>query len=103
MQRELSQQDGAGLIQAGDDRCVVTRHPVLQKARVGGRTNAVRGKEVLHRDRDPVQRTQVIATLESGIGSSSLLKRMFSGYRYEAMQAAVQRCGTVEARLHELD
>ena len=99
----LAEDDGASGFEALDDRGVVIGHPVLKQERAIGGERAFRGVEILHRDRDAVQRAEIIARCDRLLRRLRLLPGMIRHDRDEAVERAVEALDARKRKVGKLD
>ena len=83
----LADQDGAGLVEAVHAGGVGIGDAILKGLGAPGGRNALGVEEVLHAERDAVQRSAIVTVLDLGIGGGGLFERQFLGEGDQAEQS----------------
>jgi len=99
---QLADEDRACVAQLSHDGRIRLRDPVAEDARARGRAYPRGGKEVLHRDRDAVERAAVAPGGDLALGLARLLARELGRDRDERVQPR-ERGDAREGRLRDLD
>jgi hypothetical protein len=99
----LADDDGPGGAQALDEQAVAVGHVVAVDGRAerGAQTGGER--QVLHRQRQPVQRPGRVAARQRGIGARSPRERALAVERADRVQGRILRLDAGEVHLHQLD
>src|SRR3989442_14840630 len=88
---ELAEQDRTRLAQLADDGRVLARDPVLENAGSGRGTGALSREEVLHRNRDSMQRAAIPATGDLALGLRGLGSRELRRDRAKGVEGRLAR------------
>ena len=86
----LAQQNGAGVLQPGDYRCVIAGHEVGGDAGPAGGADALRPYLVFDPHRDAVHRPPVVARLDFLLRLPRFLQRPFPKHRDEGVELEVK-------------
>ena len=78
---QLAEQDRARVAKPRDRRRVLVRHEVGERSRAVRRADALREELILHRDGDPMQRTELSAAHHRGLSFLRLLREPTHGKR----------------------
>ena len=101
--RCLADHDRAGGGEIFDDLRIRVPHPMLVNPAAPGGGFALGRREVLDRDRHPVERSQRLAPHRTGLGRLGRFQRLIGEYEAEAVQGGVDRLDALERVLDHLD
>ena len=89
-QVELSQQHGPGRFQSRDDRGIEVRDVRRERPRPSHRADVPREAQILHGDRNPMERPAIRAGRDFLLGSAGRDHCLVRHHRDVALQAAVE-------------
>ena len=100
---QLSEQNTPGRFKLRHDSCVEIGDKIAQYFQAAHRRHAFRVTEVLHRDRNSVQRSPVAAGLNLSFCSPCGSQCMVPHHRRIAVQTDIERVDSVKHHLREFD